>query len=186
MKRKVVLGIDVSTSCTGLSVLDAGDGSLLYHSYVELNKKKKKKNIYRTIFEKATAVREELKIIGEMYDVAYVGIEAPAKNFKRGKTNTDTIALLLRFNGIIGYVVYELFGVEPFAVSVGSARKEIGVKKSTGKHGSKETKIKVALHFENKYDNLVLERTRFGNIKQQILDSTDSMAISWYVFKKLI
>jgi len=126
--RPLVLGLDVSTSVTGVCVVDpalqpdASGSHILHLDRIEFKKCK-------TLWEKADVVAFELaellkKIPGE-YRVA---LEEPLMGFRTGMSSASTITTLMRFNGIVSYISREIFKVDPEYISSSHARKLCGIK----------------------------------------------------------
>ena len=84
------------------------------------NKKK-----FPTLFSKALEIREQLS--GLDYPIDYVYIESALSMFAMGRSSASTISLLTKFNGIVSWLCYETFGVEPEYIPAVSARKKCGI-----------------------------------------------------------
>jgi len=114
-----ILGLDISTSCTGVCLL-AEDCSAVILQPVVLS------NIQDT-FCKARAVRAEMLRIRESYDVSGIFIEENLQSFRRGLSSAQTINTLARFNGIISYIVEETFGISPAFINATKARSSLSI-----------------------------------------------------------
>lgn len=119
---KTILGLDISTRCTGLCVLN----DTLNCSYVRSDKEG------LSIFDKASLVRQELRRIKDAYGVTNIYIEQSVTRMGRGSSSAHTINLLSRFNGIVSWIVYDTFGMEPTFFDVRTARKELGINIARG------------------------------------------------------
>jgi len=141
----MILGIDISTSITGFAVV--GDGQLLHYSSCDLRK-------YQGPFAKAVALREYIEDLFENYqldnDAGYgeskypieqIYIEQPLHMFMKGKSSAKTLSTLMTFNGIVSWIVYELFEIEPEYISASSARKRAGIRVPRGEK-AKEVVLK--------------------------------------------
>lgn len=124
----LILGLDVSTSVTGICVLDPGkqpddQGShILYLDRVEFKKCK-------TLWEKADLVAFEFSEILRKFPGTYsVVLEEPLLGFRTGMSSASTITTLMRFNGIASYISREIFKIDPEYISSASARKRCGIK----------------------------------------------------------
>jgi len=136
--KTYLLGLDISTSCTGVSILDQEEQLVLLDA-IKLNSTKLK-----TMWDKADYVLEQLKeIIGDR-KVERVFVEANAKMFTKGFSSADTLMTLAKFNGIISYITYKNFAAEIIDVNVNSARKAIGFKNN--KLDKRSVKDKVFEH----------------------------------------
>jgi len=171
-----ILGLDISTSCVGIAILDDYTGDLLSTKHIELNKKVKKVPEYKDLWDKADKMYDVLKEISENENISMVYIEAPAKGGFGGKTNANTITNLIQFNSMISWMVRRLFNHKPEYINVRSARKICGI---GGLKGTpKENKTKVCEFFIDEYPQFVVEYTRYGNIKTQCLDESDAICIA--------
>lgn len=136
------LGLDISTNCIGLAVLNSKTGALRYLKFVKLSSSK-----FEDEYDKAQYFRSEfLKIIEDNIlsteSIKKIYIEEAAKKFSPGFSSAQTISSLCRFNGMISLMMYEIFGVKPTAVNVRSARKALGIKIDY-KDKSMDTKSKI-------------------------------------------
>ena len=114
----MILGVDVSTSITGFSIV--ADGSLVYYSSVDLRK-------YKNVFEKGVVLKEKILDLYEAYQCnnegVYIGdakfpiehiyIEQPFTFFNSGGSSAKTMAALQKFNGIVSWFLYEIFEMQP-------------------------------------------------------------------------
>lgn len=116
----MILGLDVSTSSTGWSVL-TDDGLLIELGAFKLTN-------HESIFTKATAVRNGLIELSRKYEIQKIAIEEPLQGFRRGMSSARTLLTLARFNGIVSWQANELFGVEPIFYNSTYARKGLGIK----------------------------------------------------------
>jgi len=176
----VVLGIDISTSITGFAV--AGDGQLLHYSSIDLRK-------YKGPFDKANALKEYIEDLFENYQLDQEGsqgwgesthpitsiyIEQPLHMFMRGKSSAKTLSTLMTFNGIVSWLVYELFEIEPQYIAATSARKHCGIKVKRGEK-AKEVVLKHLLDNEKAFK---IEYTKFGNPKPESYDRADAIVVA--------
>lgn len=118
--ERIILGLDVSTSCIGASILvDKGEGipemRILTHRSPKIPKAMKGIEamfLRKMIFQKEFLM--SLKDVG----ITDVVIEEPLLS----SNNVNTIATLLKFNGMIAESVYESLGVVPSFISSYDAR----------------------------------------------------------------
>ena len=101
----MILGIDVSTSITGFSVIDHS-GNLLHFSNTDLRK-------HKDFFVKSILVKEHLLDIYEKFDITDVYIEKPFAFFNSGGSSAATMAKLQKFNGVVSWISFEVFQVKP-------------------------------------------------------------------------
>lgn len=161
------LGLDISTSITGFTLLsDSGDVVLCEH----INLKK-----ISNIFEKAKSVESilEEKIFSK-HKVSEVWIEESLQMFSSGMSSAKTLATLTKFNGIISWISWDKFGIEPNYIGASSARKEIGLTVSKGKRG----KDVVMEHMLDNESWFVVEYGRTGKVKPHFYDMADSFVVA--------
>jgi hypothetical protein len=116
----MILGLDVSTSSTGWAVLDS-NGKLIEMGCFPLTK-------FESFFDKAVAVNSGLLEVKRKYpDISKMSIEEPLQGFRRGLSSAKTLLTLARFNGIIGWQAYVVFGFEPIFISCTAARKDLSI-----------------------------------------------------------
>ena len=119
-KIRIILGIDVSTACLGVSLAkyDGKNIEILKVSHVKPKVSKKIKGT-EALFLKTKQFKEEF--IEKYKDIGLTDIiiEEPLPN----SMNTETVATLLRFNGMISQSIYEATGIVPKYISSYDARK---------------------------------------------------------------
>jgi hypothetical protein len=123
----LILGLDVSTSVTGVAVVDPdvppGGGANIAH----LDRIDFKKCV--TMWDKADRIKVELKTLRVRFPgITAFALEEPLLGFSKGMSSAATITTLMRFNGIVSYIGREVFGLEPTYISAAHARKLCGVK----------------------------------------------------------
>lgn len=127
-----VLGLDISTTCTGLAAIDF-TGSVVAFSYC--------RPTGETLVEKADMLGDFVKRwcfdhVGRHPDKVY--IEQNLQRFRRGFSSAQVINTLARFNGMISYIVYRDLEVQPVYVNVNEGRKSLGIKIARGKNTKEE------------------------------------------------
>ena len=134
-----VLGLDISTSCTGWCVVNL-DGCLgsskVDLGYIPMS------NI-KGSYAKAQKVLEALYAIKEKYTVSHIFVEENLQSFRTGLSSAKTLATLARFNGIVSYLSQSVFEVEPVFLNVNNARKAVGLKLIRKSKGGAPTKLQV-------------------------------------------
>lgn len=123
------LGIDVSTSIIGYTILDS-EGKMMVADSCILNKK------YSNV-EKAMQFSEVLKDLKELFNITAVWIEEPFVAFASGRSSAQVISKLASFNGMVQFTCFNSFGFEPSMINVSHARKIVGIKLKRG-HDTKE------------------------------------------------
>lgn len=131
----MILGLDISTSCTGWSVLSSV-GSLTDIGYIRLAK-------IETMYQKAEAVKRVLEKILKEHNIESIYIEQNLQAFRAGFSSAKTIDKLARFNGIISYIAHDVFDIDPNFLNVNRARKSLGINIIRKKDGGSPTKEQV-------------------------------------------
>ena len=168
-RKRTILGLDISTSITGATVLDFDGNLLLCEAWDTRNKKH-----FPTLYEKALSIKEKLLNIQEDYRVEHIYIEQSLQSFRSGFSSAKTLSTLSRFNGIISYICWELFESEPIMIAATSARKRVGIKIDR----SQDSKRQVLKFFLDKNPKVVVEYTHKGNPKPKYKDMADSWVIA--------
>lgn len=117
---KVILGLDVSTKTVGvtLALLDKEGGlKILQVTHLRPKIPTAIKGT-EALFKKSKIVSDELSKY-KAYNVTDVIIEEPLV----GSNNSETVATLLRYNGMISQLIHYIFGVIPVFISSYDARK---------------------------------------------------------------
>lgn len=117
---KIVLGLDVSTTCTGISIVsDNGEGA----PKVELIDKCKFKiptslrGTTDSLFYKSKQFKD-LMVIQHDIGLTDIVIEEPLPNSQ----NRNTLTTLLRFNGMLSQLIFDATGIIPHYISSYDAR----------------------------------------------------------------
>ena len=108
------LGLDISTSCVGVSLFNE-EYKLIHLGYIKFNQKNK------SLFAK---LDEFIKYM-ETYKnspIKYIAIEEPLKKFKGKFSNADTIQKLTTMNALISGFLYKQYNIEPEYYNVLTAR----------------------------------------------------------------
>lgn len=142
-----LLGLDVSTTFVGACLIDldkpidtVSGSHLIWWDHIEFKKDNGKSMWTKSDHVGHTFVTWARK--PEFKELTNVYIEAALMRFTPGMSSMTAIASLLRFNGIVSYLVHDVFGIEPTHITVGEARKLCGLKmqqkKNAGGRGHKE------------------------------------------------
>lgn len=121
MTEKIILALDISTNCIGLSILkDNGIGTpeILKLNHISPKIPKNIKGI-EALFMKCDIFEKELLTLLQGVKIDVVVIEEPLIQ----SNNIYTVATLLRFNGMLSLSIYKLLGIVPEYISSYNARK---------------------------------------------------------------
>ena len=160
----MILGLDVSTSITGVTLLDAR-GNILRNFAIDTRR-------HNNFFDKALEVEKylrEMKIVPRR-----VFIEQSLQSFRSGCSSAKTLSALSRFNGVVSWICYKSWDVEPEYIAATSARKMVGIKVP---RGEKAKKCVMKYVIDNVPDVLI-EYTKKGNPRPCCYDMADSWVIA--------
>ena len=136
----------------------------------------KNKRHFPTMWSKAQHMLLYLKDIQNKYPIGNVAIESALHMFRPGASSANTISTLMKFNGIVSWLSYSIFGLEPQFISAATARKACGIKIPKG------TKAKIAVmnHLLANEPQFVpfAKRTKTGSISPNVYDMADSFVIA--------
>ena len=178
----MILGVDVSTSITGFAIV--ADGVLVYYDSIDLRK-------HKNVFAKTIAIKERILDLYEMYQlnndddaaagwgdssypIEHIYVEQPFTFFNSGGSSAKTMATLQRFNGIVSWLLYETFEIEPKFIGATSARKVVGIKVPRGQ----KAKQVVLQHLLDTEPAFKIEYTKYGNPKPESYDKADAIVIA--------
>ena len=162
------LGLDISTSITGATVIQ--DGKILKTIFWDT----RNKNKFPTIYHKGLHVKEQLEVLASKFKISSIYIEQSLHSFRSGFSSAQTLSTLSRFNGIISWICWDLFGQQPEMIAATSARKQAGVSIKRGENA----KEKVLQFILDNYPQIKVEYTKHGNPKPGTLDMCDSIIIA--------
>jgi hypothetical protein len=119
-ETRIILGIDISTTCTGVSIIsyDGEETKVLYIDRVKFKKDKKVSGI-ESLFIKSNFFRETFIEKYKNIGITDVVIEEPLPSSQ----NIGTVTTLLKFNGMLSQSIYESTGIIPTYISSYDARK---------------------------------------------------------------
>ena len=163
----MILGLDVSTSITGYTLIK--DDKIILNGAWDTRK-------YKDFFDKVTYVKKGLEQIhskhGEQITAVY--IEQSLQSFRSGFSSAKTLSTLSRFNGIVSWIVFDQYKIKPEYIAATSARKLCGIRVPRGQK-AKAVVLKFLLDNEPAF---VLDYTRNGNPKPECYDKADSMVVA--------
>lgn len=200
--EKFFLCLDISTSCIGYCVLEDNDtyfGKIHDIGYVEL--KNEAEGIENLFLKKKQFIGHLLTNINK-FKISNVAIEEPLL----GSNNINTVATLLRFNGIISDLMYNAFNVVPTYISSFDARKyafpELITLRTYNKNGSYRDKKDILKSLSKKeitlfgsypsdfpkktilwnkvnenYSYINWDLDKYGNLKKENFDATDALIV---------
>ena len=167
-KSSKVLGLDISTSITGATIVQ--DGKIIESLFWDTRNKRK----FPTLYEKAHLIRTNLMLLKTKHKISEVFIEQSLHSFRSGFSSAQTLSTLSRFNGIVSWFCYDLFQKEPQMIAASSARKRSGVGIKRGEN-AKEKVLKFIL---DNFPQVNIQYTKHGNPKPGMLDMCDSIVVA--------
>ena len=177
----MILGFDVSTSITGVTIVD-DCGKIVHSEYWDL---RKYKDFFDKSFEANVRVSDLYHRFGNHPDnedghVEHIYIEQSLQSFRSGFSSAKTLSTLSRFNGVISWLCYDLFNIKPEYIAASSARKLNGITIPRGEK-AKEVVLQYLLDNEAGFE---VEYTKHGNPRPGTYDRADSYIIAKAGWKK--
>ncbi|MAH45310.1 hypothetical protein CMI37_05750 [Candidatus Pacearchaeota archaeon] len=172
----MILGLDISTSITGASILDR-NGDLIYCKAWRTDKKG------LSFYQKLDILKENICYIKSQYPVEKVYVEEPLKMFMAGRSSAQVVSLIQRFNGAACWILKEIFNMEPIYINASTARKKNGIKIRRGEKAKKQ----VLQHILSSEKTFIVEYTKRGNAIKGTYDRADSLVIAkagYYLFEE--
>ncbi len=166
--KNKILGLDISTSITGATVIQ--DGEIVETFFWDTRNKKK----FPTLYEKADLIQHNLWNIKSRHNITNIYIEQSLQSFRSGFSSAKTLSTLSRFNGIVSWNCYKTFDIKPEMIAASSARKLAGVGIKRGDNA----KAKVLQFILDSHPSIKIEYTKHGNPKPGTLDMCDSIIIA--------
>lgn len=164
----MILGLDISTSITGITVLTE-DGSILHNEAIKLTSNK-----LESLMQKAQIIKDRLIELKHLYNINKIFIEQSLNAFRPGLSSAQVILTLGKFNGIVSWICYEVYGREPEYIGSTTARKCLGIKVERGQN-AKEIVLK---HVVDSEPSFKVEYTTAGKPKAGAFDRADSYVIA--------
>ncbi|HAI44915.1 MAG TPA: hypothetical protein DCM40_45970 [Maribacter sp.] len=162
----MILGLDVSTSITGATVVDS-DGKIVYNEAWDLRK-------YKDFFQKAEVVKGKIWELEDTFLIKEIYIEQSLQSFRSGFSSAKTLSTLSRFNGVVSWLCYDILKTAPEYIAATSARKKVGITVPKGTK-AKECVIK---HVIDNVPDVAITYTKFDNVKPECYDKADSWVIA--------
>jgi len=163
----MILGLDVSTSITGATILDSA-GKVVCNTAWDTRK-------FKNFFKKVEYIEERINQLREDgYKIEKVYVEQSLQSFRSGFSSAKTLSTLARFNGVVSWLVYRILRAEPEYIAATSARKTCGIVVSRGQKGKQ-----VAMQYViDNVPDVSITYTKHGNPKPQCFDMVDSWVIA--------
>ena len=165
----IICGIDASTTVVGWAFSD--DGSIIDAGFIDISK-------LDTIKEKCFCVVSLLKNkIDNTTD--HINLESPLLGFGFGKSSQFTIIKLIKFNGLLEYLLSEEFKIPVNLINVNTARKKVlGMARIKGLSGKELVKQELPKIVSNLFKFDVLNKK--GNLDKKVEDIRDAIIMSLF------
>lgn len=167
------LGLDVSTSVVGITVMDEFFNVILM-THVNLGK-------IKDFWKKVDFIHTELEKLFENYNISETYIEEPANRFSAGMSSSHTINTLIKFNALVSWKVRNITKKEPFLITAAEARKKCGMVLH------RVSKVGIS-HKQQVYEQITgtggllsdihVPRTKTGKVVPTFYDEIDSYVIA--------
>ncbi len=115
----MICGLDISTSCIGVYVTDADNKENFFYYF---------KPRGSDWLAKASSVKDFLHTLFLNHEIEKVYVEENLQAFRRGLSSAKTLMALARFNGVVSFMVKDIFSIQPEFLNVNAARKSLGIK----------------------------------------------------------
>jgi hypothetical protein len=162
----MILGLDISTSITGATVIDE-NGKVVYNEAWDLRK-------YKEFFQKAEVVKGKIWELEDTFFIKEIYIEQSLQSFRSGFSSAKTLSTLSRFNGVVSWLCYDILKLKPEYIAATSARKKCGIKVPKG---TKAKQVIIQYVLDN-VPSVLIEYTKHGNPKPHCFDKADSWVIA--------
>ena len=85
----------------------------------------------------------ELLTPEDMKSITSIFVEENLQVFRRGLSSARTLMTLAKFNGIVCYILRQIFEIDPISINVNEARRSVGLKIISQRKGGSPTKEQV-------------------------------------------
>jgi len=174
--RNLIIGLDVSTSVTGVCILE--EGTILYLDRIQFRPS-------QTFWQKADDISAGLTSLKESHPESTwrLVLEEPLLGFQKGMSSATTITTLMRFNGIVSYIGRGVFGVDPEYLGSAHARKLCGIKMQRTSVAGMNGKEQVFKYMsENDLSGIDWPKKKNGSPVDWSRDATDAYVIARAAF----
>jgi len=163
----MILGFDISTSITGVSIIDRNN-ELIYCKAWRTDKKR------LSFYDKLNIIKDNICFIKTQFPIEKIFVEEPLGMFAAGRSSAQVISKLQRYNGAFCWIINSVMAIEPQYINASTARKNCGI---TVPRGIKAKKVVLHYLLENE-QNFNIEYTRHGNPIKGEYDRADSVIVA--------
>jgi Holliday junction resolvasome RuvABC endonuclease subunit len=175
---KTVIGLDISSSTIGWSLLEYDDQTIKLKEYGNIKPPKSSKG---SLAARALDAHNEVSNLLKEKKPDFVASEAYANKFPAGRSTARTIIVLSVFNELISIACIKSLGFEPVRYAVVTIRSMLS-KEAGYKISSKEE----CFEFIKKYfSSFSLRNNKNGKIAKECFDEADAIAVALtYILKE--
>lgn len=175
---KTILGLDISSSCSGYAIIDINDKTLIAYGHIKVLKKDK-----YSIVERLDHLAKEINSLCFKYNPEIIVIEEISK-FMAHRSSANTMITLGIFNRVCALEVYKTTNKIPIflmPITIRTAiKKHIGLKEKIKKE---EMPNIIKNHL---YDAFDIKMKKDGKtIDSKVFDEADAVAAAWAGLIKL-
>ena len=164
-----ILGLDISTSCTGYAIVTTGVGRVVEVGNFKLDK-------FDDFFDKCDAYRAALEAVSARHvGIKKICIEENLQAFRPGMSSAKTINTLARFNGAASLIAYEVCRSKPIFLNATSARSKLGIKLDRKSDVSTKQQI---FEFVKPQIDIEWPTTRTGGVQTSCYDMADAYVLA--------
>jgi Holliday junction resolvasome RuvABC endonuclease subunit len=171
----VILGLDISTTVTGVTILE--NGNIIFCDHIQLEPTSKKEPD-RDLLDKGLMIEEYLTVLKSKFDIDKIWVEDKLSGYSGGGTNAHTMAVLIAFHQITCWIIMKIWRCKPLKINVSTARKAV-----TGQGKAKkgqDIKVVMLSWVIKKFPDFQVDLNRNGNVHEYIFDRSDSTIIAYY------
>lgn len=166
-----VLGLDISSSVIGWSVLEYNEDTL---NMIDCGYFKPKGKFFT---KKAAHAYLEVKSLISEFEPDEVAVEDYAKRFSKKKSSAHTLMVLAAINEVVCLAIYMEMGVEAHKYAVATIRSSIGKFFKYNIVSKDDILPFIAVYWERRGKGFV-SLNRIGRIRKECGDVSDSIAVS--------
>ena len=165
-----ILGVDISTSTIGITILNEKK-ELIYWTYL--------KPRGNTLLQKVDSITNNIEELFKSYKIDKIICETPSISFNPGQSSAQVLAIILRFNGIIHYLLNLYSGLEINEIMASSARKRVT---GRGTYPSGTAKIQIFKWLQKTYTiPESFPRKKMGKNKGEYANECYDICDAWII-----
>ena len=128
----MILGLDISTSITGATIMH--EEKIIESTFWDTRNKKH----FPSIYHKSNFLKNKIENLKNRNDITNIYVEQSLHSFRSGFSSAQTLSTLSRFNGIVSWICWELFSIQPEMIAATSARKHAGLSIKRGENAKQK------------------------------------------------